>query len=250
MKIAFLASARPAAQTALEELKDRYGQTSLPDADYIVAIGGDGTTLKALQATLAVSPKPVFAMRTQGSVGFLGNALRTDGLIERLSSGRTITLHPLRADIEQICGCRHTLLGINEIVFIRQQLQTAKLRVTVEKQQDAVRVVGDGLLLATPLGSTAYNRALGGPRLTLGSKLLALTGIAVRDPANWSPIILDDHAVIGLEVVEAVHHPVRSETSFDSVPNVSRATLSCDYDRSLLLLLDGESSLPAVFLSH
>ena len=250
MKIAFLASARPAAQTALEELTDRYGQTALPDADYIVAIGGDGTTLKALQATLSMSPKPVFAMRTQGSVGFLANALHTDDLIERLRSGRTITLHPLRADIEQTCGRRQTLFGINEIVFIRQQLQTAKLQVTVDKQQDAVKVVGDGLLLATPLGSTAYNRALGGPRLPLGSKLLALTGIAVRDPADWSSMILDDYAVIDLEVGEAVHHPVRSETSFDSVSNVSRATLSCDYVHSLLLLLDGEASLPPVFLSH
>ena len=104
MKIAFFASARPAAQTALEELTDRYGQTALPDADYIVAIGGDGTTLKVLQATLSMSPKPVFAMRTQGSVGFLANALHTDDLIERLRSGRTTTLHPLRADIEQTCG--------------------------------------------------------------------------------------------------------------------------------------------------
>jgi NAD+ kinase len=241
MKITFLASARPAAQRALKELTDRYGQTEPSNADYVVAIGGDGTTLKALQATLALSPKPVFAMGTEGSIGFLGNTLHTDSLVERLCSALTINLHPLRADIEQTGGCRRTLFGINEIVFFRQQLQTAKLRVTIDKQFDVTAVVGDGLLLATPLGSTAYNRAIGGPRLQIGSGLLALTGIAIRHPADWSPMILDDDTVINLEVVEAVHHPVQAETSIDSVRDVHYARLSCDHDRSLLLAFDRET---------
>jgi NAD+ kinase len=238
MKIAFLASARPAAQRALVELADRYGQTELPNADYVVAIGGDGTTLKALQAILPMSPKPVFSMRTEGSIGFLGNALRTDNLFERLRSGRTITFHPLRADIEQTDGCRRTLFGINEIVFFRQQLQTAKLQVMVDGYLDVKAVVGDGLLVATPLGSTAYNRAIGGPRLPIGSGLLALTGIAIRHPMDCSPIVLDDDAVISLEVIEAVHHPVRAETIVESLSDVHCARLSCDHDHSLLLVFD------------
>jgi NAD+ kinase len=220
---------------------DHYGQTELPNADYVVAIGGDGTTLKALHSTLAISPKPVFAMRTEGSIGFLGNALRTDDLVERLHSGRTITFHPLRADIEQTGGRRRTLFGINEIVLFRQQLQAAKLELKVDRHQDVVAVVGDGLLLATPLGSTAYNRAICGPRLPIGSGLLALTGISIRHPADWSPIVLDDGAVINLEVIEAVHHPVRAETSFESVPDVHCARLSCDHDHSLLLVFDRDT---------
>jgi NAD+ kinase len=247
MKIAFLASARPAAQRALKELTGRYGQIELSNADYVVAIGGDGTTLKALQATMAIPPKPVFAMRTQGSIGFLGNALRTDNLVERLASGRMITLHPLRAEIEQTDGGHRTLFGINEIVLIRQKLQAVKLRVTIEGRPDAIAVFGDGLLLATPLGSTAYNRAVGGPRLPVGSGLLALTGIAIRQPADWSPMVLDDGGVIDLEVLESVHHPVRAETSIDTVPDVHCARLSCDRDVSLLLVFDRDnpSCLPS-----
>jgi NAD+ kinase len=218
----------------------RYGQTELSNADYVVAIGGDGTPLKAHHATLAMSPRPVFAMRTQGSIGFLGNALHTDNLISRLRSGRTIAFHPLRADIEQTDGGGRTLFGINEIVFFRQRLQTAKLQVMVERHHDAIAATGDGLLLATPLGSTAYNRAVGGPRLPVGSGLLVLRGIAIRQPAHWSPIVLDDGAAVELEVLEAVHHPVRADTSTDGVLNVRRARLCCDRNHTLRLVFDQE----------
>jgi NAD+ kinase len=56
--------------------------------------------LKALHATLAMSPKPVFAMRTEGSIGFLGNDLRTDDLSHDPARASRITLYRLRAGIE------------------------------------------------------------------------------------------------------------------------------------------------------
>lgn len=99
-------------------------------------------------------------------------------------------------------------------------------------------ITGDGLKLATPLGSTAYNRSLGGPRLPLSSSLLTLTGIAIRHPADWSHVVLSDRAILDVEVVEASHHPVRIETAIDAVPDIRRAQLFCNREREATLLFD------------
>jgi NAD+ kinase len=135
MEIAFLASARPAAQQALSELLDRYGQSDLSDADYLVAIGGDGTALKALHAVLAIARKPVFAMCMADSPGFLASRFKVADLPHRLRMARSITLHPLRADAEHAGGTSTTVLAINEIVLMRQRLQAARLRVATEGRE-------------------------------------------------------------------------------------------------------------------
>ena len=241
MKIAFLSSPRPAAQCVLKELTGRYGQAAPLDAEFIVSVGGDGTVLKALQTGLPIPAKPIFAMRTEGSVGFLGNPLRLANLRERLRSAVAVTLHPLRADIEQTGKQCRTAFAINEIVVIRERLQTAKLRFEIQGQQAPTIITGDGLMLATPLGSTAYNRSLGGPLLPRTSSLLALTGIAIRHPADWSHLVLDDHSIVDIEVIEADHHPVRLETSTESVPNVRRVRLSLERSSSLTLLFDRDT---------
>ncbi|MEY9626341.1 NAD(+)/NADH kinase [Sinorhizobium fredii] len=241
MKIAFLASPRLAAQGALKELVGRYGQTAAADADCIATVGGDGTALKALHTVLPMQAKPVFAMRTEGSVGFLCNPLRTHGLIERLHSAVSVELPVLQAEVEQTEGQRRALFGINEIVLIRQRLQEAKLHVAVDGRQDPMVITGDGLMLATPLGSRAYNRSLGGPHLPLGSSLLALTGIAIRRPADWSQMVLGGRAILDVKVIEAIHHPVRMETVIDTVPNIRRARLFCSRDHTVTLLFDREA---------
>jgi NAD+ kinase len=158
MKIAFLSSPRAAAQRALKDLTDRYGQATPEDAEYIVSVGGDGTALRALQATLPIPAKPVFAMRTEASVGILANPLHLTNLRRRLRSAAALTLHPIRADIEQTDGQCRSVFAINEIVLIRQRLQTAKLRYEIQGQQAPTLITGDGLMMVTPLGSTAYNR--------------------------------------------------------------------------------------------
>lgn len=243
MKIAFLASPRPAVQDALKELAGRYGQTAVADADYIVTVGGDGTALKALHAVLPMPAKPVFAMRTEGSVGFLGNPLQIHGLIERLHSAVSVDLPVLQAEVEQTGGQRRALFGINEIVLIRQRLQEARLHVAVDGGEDPMVITGDGLVLATPLGSTAYNRSLGGPRLPHSSSLLALTGIAVRRPADWSHVVFGDGAILDVDVIEATHHPVRIETAIDTVPDICRARLFRSRDRTVTLLFDREAQI-------
>ncbi|WP_457813297.1 hypothetical protein [Sinorhizobium meliloti] len=166
MKIAFRASPRPGAQGALHELSSRYGQTPAAEADFIVTLGGDGTALEALHETLAMPAKPVFAMRTDSSTGVLCNSLRVHGLIERLHAAARVELPVLQAEIEQAGGRSQVLFAINEIVLERQVFQQAKLSIAVRGNGDPMNINGDGLVLTTPIGSTGYNRTLGGAAAT------------------------------------------------------------------------------------
>jgi NAD+ kinase len=164
MKIAFLASPKPEAAHALQELTRRYGQSDLADADYLVTIGGDGTALKALHGALALRETPVFAMRVAGSVGALANRLEFAGLHQRLRNARHVSVHPLLAEARQTDGTVKEIRALNEIVLMRQKLQAAKLHISIAEAKLSADLTGDGLLVATPLGSTGYNLSAGGAK--------------------------------------------------------------------------------------
>jgi NAD+ kinase len=236
-KIHFLSSQRPEALAAVQQLVARYGDAPLAEADYVVAIGGDGTALKALHAVLARPAKPVFAMRLPNSAGALTNALDLAKLPERLLNARRISVPPLKAEAQTDNGSS-TIFGINEIALTRQRLQTARLRLRFEESQKFHQFRGDGVVVATPVGSTGYNRSAGGPTLPLQSHLLALTGVAACRPLHWSNRVIDDHSVIDIEVLDPQYRPVRLETDRDELPHVLRTRISCIPDLTLTLLLE------------
>lgn len=238
LRIHFMCSAKPAAQLALRQLIDRYGQNDIAEASYVVAIGGDGAALKALHAVLPTAGKPVFAMRLADSVGALGNLFRLSDLPERLRFARSVSMRPLKAEIERVTGDIVAVFGINEIVVTRQRLQAAKLHVRMGETQTSRRVTGDGLLVATPIGSTGYNRSAGGPILQLGSSLLALTKIAIHESSDWSNTVLNDQVLIDIEVEDPTYRPVRVETNMQEVLEISRVKISSRYDHALTLLLE------------
>ena len=179
-----------------------YGQCSICEADYVVTVGGDGTTLKALQAVLPFSEKPVFSMRLGDSIGFLGNRFDLANLRDRLKSARKIFIRPLKADVEDVSGSCEKVFGINEIVLMRQRLEAAKLRVTFGAAKQTIDLIGDGLLIATPVGSTGYNRSAGGSVLPNNSSLLALTGLAIHHACDWANAVLNDDTLIEVTVTD------------------------------------------------
>jgi len=238
MKIHFTGSAKPAALHTVQQLADRYGQNDLANADYVVAIGGDGTTLNALRSVMETPGTAVFAMRLSGSVGALANALSLTDLPDRLTSAKAVTLRPLKAEIERLGGEITSLFGFNEIVVSRMRLQSAKLMVRVGNTDHFQKFAGDGLMVATPIGSKGYNRSAGGSTLQLDSNSLLLTGIAVRAPSNWANAVLSDDVVIGIDVVDPSFHPVRVETSFQEVLGINRLKIALSPQHSALLLLE------------
>lgn len=238
MKIAFDASPRPAAQRALEKLVGRYGQCTVAEADCVISLGGDGTVLRVLHSLLGATTKPVFPMRTQGSTGFICNPLRMSGVADRLAKAVRLDVPVLQADVEQVGGQHKTLFAINEIVLFRQRLQQGRFKLTAGEGRAEATIAGDGLALVTPIGSTGYNLSLGGPRLPVGAKFLALTGIAIANGLPWCRAILSDQVILDVDIVEAEHHPVRIETVLETIPDVRHARLFCNGNLKSTLLLD------------
>ncbi len=205
-KIAFVASDTGEALASQVKLAERYGNAPLDQADVIVALGGDGLMLQTMHRHLT-SRIPIYGMN-RGSVGFLLNDYRENGLLERLENAEPTVIHPLRMTAHDMKGAKHEALAINEVSLFRQVYQAAKLRITVDGKVRLGELICDGLLVSTPAGSTAYNLSAHGPILPMNAPLLVLTPISPFRPRRWRGALLPNEAKVVIEVLEAEKRPV------------------------------------------
>ena len=240
-RIAFFAGDRPAAQAALQALTERYGQVEPDVADVIVALGGDGFMLQALRDFLEFDI-PIYGMH-RGTVGFLMNAYQELGLVERLLSAEPVTIHPLRMIARQANGETHEALAINEVSLLRQTPHSAKIQITVDDEVQMEALVCDGVLVATPAGSTAYNLSAHGPILPIDSNLLALTPISAFRPRRWKGALLPRRAVVKLVSTEPDFRPVSAVADVFEVRNVTETIVREDRTKRMTLLFDQGHSL-------
>ncbi|MFO8126053.1 NAD kinase [Yoonia sp.] len=217
-KIAFVASPVPIAQTALRELAAKHGDVPQPDADVIVALGGDGFMLQTLHATQGLDV-PVYGMN-RGTVGFLMNEFHADDLQERLDEAEEEVINPLAMTALTMDGTMHDALAINEVSLLRAGPQAAKLRITVDGRLRMNELVCDGALVATPAGSTAYNYSAHGPILPIGSDVLALTAMSAFRPRRWRGALLPKKAVVRFDVIDPQKRPVMADADGKSVREV------------------------------
>jgi NAD+ kinase len=247
-RIAFVASDHDEARRALKTLTARYGSAQLDEADVIVALGGDGLMLQTLHAMLA-KPVPIYGMH-RGSVGFLMNDYVEDDLPARLQEAEAAHLHPLRMVARDGSGANHTGLAINEVSLFRQTHQAAKLRITVDGKVRMQELICDGVLVATPAGSTAYNLSAYGPIIPIESPLLALTPISPFRPRRWRGALLSNRATIGIEVLEAEKRPVSAVADHTETRSVVSVEVAEAREIELLMLFDAGHSLDERILSE
>lgn len=240
-KIAFLASMTSAARTAARRLKARYGGVAPDEADVIVALGGDGLMLQTLHRYMDAS-KPIYGMN-RGSVGFLMNEYDENNLVERLEAAQVSTVHPLQMVATDIEGETITARAINEVSMLRQTYQAAKLRICVDETERLAELIADGVLVATPAGSTAYNLSASGPILPLNAPLLALTPLSPFRPRRWRGALLPDHANVRFEVLEPRKRPVSAVADHTEVRSVATVDISMDSSLDLVMLHDPNHSL-------
>lgn len=218
LKIAFMASEAPVAQTARDTLIARYGDATPEEADVIVALGGDGFMLRTLHATQDL-PAPVYGMN-RGTIGFLMNEYSEADLMERLKAAEQEIINPLSMTAMDRLGRLHRALAINEVSLLRAGPQAAKLRISVDGRLRLSELVCDGALLATPAGSTAYNYSAHGPILPIGSDVLALTAIAAFRPRRWRGALLPKTARVRFDVLEADKRPVMADADSISIMDI------------------------------
>jgi NAD+ kinase len=240
-RLAFAASDRPEARQALQRLQERYGSTPEAEADVIVALGGDGFMLECLHRTLPDN-KPIYGMNC-GSVGFLMNDFREEGLVERIVAAEKAIIHPLSMVAEDEAGKTWRALAINEVSLLRQTHQTAKLRILIDDKERIKELACDGVLVATPAGSTAYNLSAHGPIIPLDAQVLALTPISAFRPRRWRGALLRHTAKVHIEVLEHDKRPVSAVADNYEVRNVVRVDIGEDRSINLRMLFDAGRSL-------
>ena len=240
-KIAFLASSSEQARAAQTVLAARYDPVSEEEAEVIVALGGDGIMLEVLRRQIN-KPVGVFGMNC-GTVGFLMNEYRESGLRERIEAATCVTLHPLRMQVETVDGQIREALAINEVSLLRQTAQTAKIRITIDGTVRMEELLCDGIIVATPAGSTAYNLSAHGPIIPLGAGILALTPISAFRPRRWRGALLDNGATIRCDALEIEKRPVSATADSTEVRTIKSVTVSVDRCSELHLLYDPDHNL-------
>ena len=240
-RIAFIPSEMPEAVAACARLGALYGDADPAEADAIVALGGDGHMLQTLHRFMN-DGVPIYGMN-RGSVGFLMNDYSEENLRERLADADVSRIHPLSMIAYDKGGKAHKALAINEVSLFRERHQAAKLRILVDDTARMEELVCDGVMVATPAGSTAYNLSAHGPILPINAPLLALTPISPFRPRRWRGALLPNKVRIAIEVLEADKRPVSAVADHFETRGVTRVEVEKARNVELFMMFDPDHSL-------
>lgn len=243
-KLALVYSRSDRARKAAQELSERYEFVPENEADVIIALGGDGTMLDALHDMLDRDRiLPVFGMNL-GTVGFLMNRYHgAGGLPQRLAEAKKMPVAPLKMDVVTQTGDKHCAYAVNEVSLLRETFQTAKVEISVNNRVRIPELAGDGILLSTPVGSTAYNLSANGPILPLDSHMLALTPVSPFRPRRWRGAILPERSRVSFRVNEPAKRPVAAVADSKEIRDVAEVHVEIARDKQMCLLFDPHQAL-------
>jgi NAD+ kinase len=241
MRLHFTASPKPEAQDALRRLRHMYGESGEADAEVIVALGGDGHMLDALRGRMA-DAKPVYGMN-RGTIGFLMNDYREADLPARIAAATRTEIHPLILRATLVNGTQCERRAINEVSLLRQTAQTARIRISIDGAERLGELFCDGVLVATPAGSTAYNLSAHGPILPISSKLLALTPISPFRPRRWRGALLPHSAHVRFDILESDRRPVSASADNTEARDAVSVLVHQDSHTVLTMLFDDGHAL-------
>jgi NAD+ kinase len=238
--LAFVSSDSPDAKEASARLAALYGQCAIDDADVLVALGGDGFMLQAIQDNMD-SGRMLYGMN-RGTVGFLMNEYAEEGLIDRIVAATPETIRPLVMEASTADGPQRTARAINEVSLFRQSAQAAKIRISIDGQARLEELICDGVMVASPAGSTAYNLSAHGPILPLDAPLLALTPVSPFRPRRWRGALLPNRSTVRFDILEADKRPVNAVADHTEVKSVVSVSVRESRRSTVTLLFDASHS--------
>jgi len=247
MKSVLVASNHPKAQEAAKNLQSRYDLTivtkreEVKEADVILVLGGDGFMLHTLHHFRHLNI-PFYGIN-RGTVGFLMNTFAGNDLLERIKNATPTTIHPLVMETIDENGNRDDAVAINEVSLLRQSGQAAKISILLDGKEQMEELVCDGILLATPAGSSAYNYSANGPIMPIESNMLALTPISPFRPRRWRGALLPQHVTVTFRIKKHATRPVSAVADYFEVKNIMEVSIKQTKDIPITLLFDKGHSL-------
>ncbi|KKB80416.1 inorganic polyphosphate kinase [Devosia soli] len=247
-RVSVVTNETPGADAAAARLRQQFGDIAPEDADFVIALGGDGLMLQTLHRVMT-SDVPVYGMNF-GSVGFMMNDFSEQDIVQRLISAQRTKIYPLSMDVLDASGNRQKALAFNEVSLFRSTHQAAKIQISVDNEIRLDELICDGILLSTPAGSTAYNLSAHGPILPIEAPLLALTPLSPFRPRRWRGAILSNRAEVRFTLREAEKRPVSAVADNVEIQNVREVTVREDRSHGVTLLFDPGKSLEERVLSE
>ena len=240
-KITFIASDTNQATEAKKKLTELYGNSDIKEAEFIVALGGDGQMLQVLHQFIG-SGIPIYGMNC-GSIGFLMNELSFDNLDKKLENSEMTEINPLKMSVTDISGKEHTEIAINEVALTRTTYQAAKLKISINNKVRLHELISDGLLISTPAGSTAYNLSADGPILPINARLMALTPTSPFRPRRWKGALLDINSIVEIDVIDPEYRKVNATADSHEIMDAKKIIISNDETLSLKIMFDPDHNL-------
>jgi len=248
LALAFVSAETEDAAAAAARLSALYGQERPENADVIVALGGDGFMLQTLREMMGAG-KQIYGMN-RGTVGFLMNEYREEGLRERISEAIAETIRPLEMTVVDEWGKTSKALAINEVSLLRQSYQAAKICIAIDGKVRLEELICDGVMVATPAGSTAYNLSAHGPILPLDAPLLALTPVSPFRPRRWRGALLPNQSTVEFEILEPEKRPVNAVADHTEIKSVRTVSVRESRDMTATILFDASHSWDERVLSE
>jgi NAD+ kinase len=220
----------------------RYNKNhSVKKSDTIIVAGGDGFMLRTMKKYYKFE-KPFYGINC-GMIGFLMNKYISSNLIEKINKSKLIIINPLEIKVKNFFGKKRSFLAINDLSLFRQSKQTAFLNLKINKKNLIKKLIGDGILVSTPAGSTAYNLSIHGPILSLNSKKIAITSISPFRPRRWKGKIVSDRTKIFITNLDPKKRPVAAVADNNEIRNVIKVNISVNKKIKFKLLFNSNESL-------
>ena len=248
MKIHFHIAKNKKAKVVADELLSLYGQVDLSRAEVIVAVGGDGAMLAAMRESITYNI-PVFGLN-RGNIGFLMNDFHKLNLIERLEDANEIIVHPLEMVAVDSKNKKYVELAINEVAIFRRTHQSAIISIKIDDTERLSELTCDGVMVATPVGSTAYNLSAHGPILPIGSEILALTPISPFRPRRWRGAVIKNKSIIEFNIINPKLRPVSASADAKEVKNIKQVFVSQKHNIDLRILYDKTNGMVDIYLKE
>ena len=246
MRINFSIGKNKKAKIASTKLIKHYGQAELSEAEIIVAVGGDGAMLNALRESIS-SNLPVFGLN-RGNIGFLMNNFSEFDLIRRLEKAKEIIVHPLEMLVSDIENNEYREMAVNEVSIFRSSHQSAMISIKIDETVRLNELTCDGIMVATPVGSTAYNLSAHGPIIPIDSEILALTPISPFRPRSWRGALIKNKSIIEFEIYNPKLRPVSASADSREVKNVTKVKIYQRNDTNLRIMYDQGNSMEDRYL--